>query len=51
MSEALAILREVLPAIPLVIRSNLCAVSDEITWTAWQDRRPRAQDLRPRATP
>ncbi len=51
MSEALAILREDLPAIPLVIRSNLYAVSDEITWTARQDRRLRAQDLRPRTTP
>ncbi len=51
MSEALAILREDLPAIPLVTRSNLYAVSDEIAWTARQDRRVRAQDLRPRTTP
>lgn len=51
MGEALAILREDLPAIPLVIRANLYAVSDEITWTARQDRRLRAQDLRPRSTP
>jgi len=48
MGEALAILREDLPAIPLLVRSNLYAVSDEITWTARQDRRLRAQDLRPR---
>ena len=46
MNEALAILREDLPAIPLVVRSNLYAVSDEITWTARQDRRVRAQDMR-----
>ncbi|HYN40949.1 MAG TPA: ABC transporter substrate-binding protein [Thermoanaerobaculia bacterium] len=51
MNEALAILREDLPAIPLVVRSNLYAVSDEITWAARQDRRVRAQDMRPRATP
>jgi peptide/nickel transport system substrate-binding protein len=51
MSEALAILREDLPAIPLVVRSNLYAVSDEITWTARQDRRVRAQDTRPRSRP
>lgn len=49
MSEALAILREDLPAIPLVVRSNLYAVSDGIAWTARQDRRVRAQDMRPRA--
>jgi peptide/nickel transport system substrate-binding protein len=51
MNEALAILREDLPAIPLVVRSNLYAVSDEITWTARQDRRVRAQDMRLRSTP
>ena len=51
MSEALAILREDLPAIPLVVRSNLYAVSDSIAWTARQDRRVRAQDMRPRAAP
>ncbi len=51
MIEALAILREDLPAIPLVVRSNLYAVSDEITWTARQDRRVRAQDMRPRSGP
>lgn len=48
MNEALAILREDLPAIPLVVRSNLYAVSDGIAWTARQDRRVRAQDMRPR---
>jgi peptide/nickel transport system substrate-binding protein len=51
MNEALAILREDLPAIPLVVRSNLHAASDTITWTARQDRRVRAQDMRPRSTP
>ena len=51
MTEALAILREDLPAIPLVVRSNLYAVSDQITWTARQDRRVRAQDMRPSSTP
>jgi hypothetical protein len=49
MGEALAILREDLPAIPLVVRSNLYAMSDEIVWTARQDRRVRAQDMRPRS--
>ncbi|MBK6406135.1 MAG: hypothetical protein IPF66_14470 [Holophagales bacterium] len=49
MSDALAILREDLPAIPLVVRSNLYAVSDGISWTTRQDRRVRAQDMRPRA--
>lgn len=48
MSEALAILREDLPAIPLAVRSNLYAVSGEIEWTPRQDRRVRAQDMRPR---
>jgi ABC-type transport system substrate-binding protein len=51
MGEALATLREDLPAIPLVVRSNLNAVSDEIAWTARQDRRVRAQDMRPRSAP
>ena len=51
MNEALAILREDLPAIPLVVRANLYAVRDGITRTARQDRRVRAQDIRPRATP
>lgn len=51
MSEALALLREDLPAIPLVVRSNLYAVSDGITWTARQDRRVRAQDMRARSRP
>jgi ABC-type transport system substrate-binding protein len=49
MSEALAILREDLPAIPLAVRSNLYAVSEEIDWTPRQDRRVRAQDMRPRS--
>ncbi len=51
MSEALAILKEDLPAIPLVVRSNLYAVSDGITWAARQDRRVRAQDMRLRSEP
>ncbi len=49
MREALALLREDLPAIPLVARSNLYAVSDGIAWTARLDRRVRAQDMRPRS--
>lgn len=51
MSEALSILREDLPSIPLVVRSNLYAVRDDIAWSARQDRRLRAQDMRPRSAP
>jgi len=48
MGEALALLREDLPAIPLLSRGYLYAVGDEVAWTPRMDRRARAQDMRPR---
>lgn len=48
MEEALALLRDDLPAIPLLSRGYLYSVSDTVSWTPRMDRRTRAQDMRPR---
>ena len=46
--EALALLRDDLPAIPLLSRGYLYSVGDHVAWTPRMDRRVRAQDMRPR---
>ena len=48
MGEALALLRDDLPAIPLLSRGYLYAVGDAVAWSPRMDRRVRAQDMRPR---
>lgn len=48
MVAALGRLREDLPAIPLVVRSHLYAVSERVEWAPRADRRVRAQDMKPR---
>ena len=48
MGEALALLRDDLPAIPLLSRGYLYAVGDAVAWAPRMDRRVRAQDMVPR---
>ncbi len=51
MGEALALLRDDLPAIPLLSRGYLYSVGDRVAWTPRLDRRVRAQDMRLREGP